>query len=549
MIKTTLQEIMLKKPMTSSINPYLLMLAVAVFITITANLGFFSQVNQVYPFIDNIGFVLSLAVVVTGLSWLLMVLFAHRYTFKIILISMIMIACIAGYFTDSYGTIYDTTMLQNALQTDTAEASDLLNINFLLRVLLLGVLPSIWIIRLPIVFPSLKKNLIQKTGALIASLAFIGLPILAFSGQYASFFREHKPLRYYSNPITPIYSTVNLIHIEYDKFTAPSELIYHAKDAVQSSSTSQRKAKLVIMVVGETLRSANVSLGGYSRPTFPQISQLQANDNLTYFGNMTSCGTSTAYSVPCMFSYLDEDDYNVDEASYHENVVDTLNRLGVKVYWRDNNSSSKGVMDRLPNENFVDYKTADNNPNCDNAYNECRDIGMLVGLENLLDKQQTASDVLIVLHQMGNHGPAYYKRYDKKFARFEPVCQSNELAECDQQSLINAYDNTVLATDDFLANAIDWLKQQETKYDVALLYASDHGESLGEKGMYLHGMPKSFAPKQQYEIPAILWLGKDSEFQPVDKDTVINHDAITPTLLTLFDVQTQAIADKKKFVR
>lgn len=529
------------------INPYLFLLCVAIFLTLTANISFFSQVNQVYPFLENIGFLLSLAVLLTALLWLLLLLLAHRYTFKIVVISLLMIASIAGHFTDSYGTIYDSNMLQNALQTDTAEASDLLNIRFIIRVLLLGFVPSVFIARLTIHFAPLKINLLQKLGAFIASLALAGLPILAFSGQYASFFREHKPLRYYTNPITPIYSTINLISSEYKKFTAPTEIIYHAKDATQTSKPSERKPKLIIMVVGETLRSANIPFNGYQRNTLPQLSQLKATktENFHYFNNMTSCGTSTAYSVPCMFSYLGEKNYNVDEANYHENVLDTLDKLGVQVYWRDNNSSSKGVMDKLPKTHYMDYKTAENNTNCTNNYQECRDSGMLNNLDNLVSDK----DTLIILHQMGNHGPAYYKRYDKKFAKFQPVCQSNELAECDEQSLINGYDNAIVATDDFLANTIKWLKKQQNNHQVALLYVSDHGESLGENGMYLHGMPKRFAPKEQYEIPAMLWLGKQTDFTATNENKKLNHDAITPTLLTLFDVKTQTITDKAKFVQ
>ncbi len=542
-----------RRPNQRTSNPYLLMLAIAIFISATANVGFFVQVNKVYPFIDNVGFMVSLALVLTGLLWLLMLLSSYRYTIKAVLIIIIMIAAIAGHFTDSYGTIYDTTMLQNAMQTDTAEAGDLLNIRFLLRVLLLGIVPSVWIAKQRLAFPRVSVSLLQRVGALLTSVTLIGIPILLLSGQYASFFREHKPLRYYTNPITPIYSTVNLMHIEYKKFTAPTELMYHAKDATQMSNTTTRKAKLVVMIVGETLRSANIPFNGYARNTLPQISQLQKSKRLTYFRNMTACGTSTAYSLPCMFSYLGESDYNVDEADYHENVIDTLNRLGVRVYWLDNNSSSKGVMNRLPSEQYYNYKNADNNPNCDNPYQECRDIGMLTKLNELLTAQQRVQtpgqDTLIILHQMGNHGPAYYKRYDDKFAQFLPVCQSNELAECDSQSLINGYDNAILATDDLLAKTIDWLKSHQDQYEVAMLYTSDHGESLGEKGIYLHGMPKSFAPRQQYEIPAMIWLSKDSELQAVNTETPLNHDAITPTLLSLFDIQTKTVEGHQKFVK
>lgn len=528
----------LKQP----ISAYLLMGFVAIFLTITANLTFFHKLINTYPINHNLGFVLSVGIVLLGLHLFLFMLIGYKYTIKAILIFFIIVASVTSYFTDVYSTVYDTNMLQNAIQTDTAEAGDLINIKLFSRIFLLGILPSLLIIKVKIQFPTFRKSILTRVVAIAGSLALVGFPILLFSSHYASFFREHKPLRYYTNPITPIYSAGNLLAIEYNKLKAPTHTIMHAADAKQISLPNKRKPKLVVMVVGEAVRAADSSFNNYNRETFPQIKKIiTTGDKLTYFTNMQSCGTSTAFSVPCMFSYLNEKDYNVDEAGYHENVVDTLYNLGVNIRWRDNNSSSKGVMDRLPNELFSDYKSG-NNPNCanhkSNADAECRDIAMLENLDNELLANK---DNFIILHQMGNHGPAYFKRYDEKFAKFSSVCKSNELSTCNKQAIINAYDNAMLSTDDFLAKTIYWLKTKENDYDVSMLYASDHGESLGENGIYLHGIPKTFAPKEQYEIPAIIWLGKDNNYQTVNKNKKLSHDDITPTLLKLFNVQAQII--------
>lgn len=532
------------------INAYCLMGLVALFLLITANVTFFSQVNAVYPFAQQFGFFMSLAVVLFGIIWLLFVLFGYKYTLKALFIVFILVAAATSYFTDTYGTVYDTNMLQNALQTDKAETADLFNGIFIARLLLLGVLPAVLVARQSIYFPPLKKSLIQRAITIVGCLALVGLPIIAFSKQYASFFREHKQVRFYTNPITPIYAMGSLIGQTVKQNTIPKEVIMHASDAVQTTSASTRKPKLMVMVVGETARADHSSLNGYPRDTMPQLTAIsKADTGFTNFSQVTSCGTSTAYSVPCMFSYVGEKQYDVDKAGYNENVLETLNRLKINVLWRDNNSDSKGVMTRLPKDDYISYKESPPNTICDATTDgECRDVGMLVGLDDYV-KTHAGQDILIVLHQMGNHGPAYYKRYDKQFAKFTPVCESNELAKCDPQSVINAFDNAMLATDDFLAKTINWLKPYDTSHQVAMLYISDHGESLGENGVYLHGMPNAFAPIEQKHVPAVFWAGSQSGYKGAPAPTVLTHDAITPTLLRLFDVKAQAVDGKPMFIQ
>lgn len=533
-------------PAQSAVNAYWLLPIVAIFLAVTANQSFFDQVAQIYPFASHIGFNISLGLVLVGVLLLLLTILCYRFTLKPALIFLLLMASVTGYFTDTYGTVYDTNMLQNALQTDKAESADLFNLLFVARIVLLGLLPSFAIARQTVYFPPLKRALLQRGLLWLISLTLVALPILAFSKDFASFFREHKQVRFYTNPVTPIYALGKLASLEYKKHRAPKDLIMHATDAVQTTHPSTRKPKLIVMVVGETARADHVSFNGYPRNTFPQLAKVQG---LTNFSQVISCGTSTAYSVPCMFSYVGLKDYDVDSAGYHENVIDTLNRLKINVLWRDNNSDSKGVMARLPTSAYANYKEAPTNTICHtNPYGECRDVGMLVGLDTYV-KQHQGQDMLIVLHQMGNHGPAYYKRYDKQFEKFTPVCQSNELAKCDQQAVINAYDNALLATDDFLTKTINWLQAYDSSHQVAMLYVSDHGESLGEKGVYLHGMPYKFAPMEQKHVASVFWAGQQSGIQTIAGDTPLTHDAITPTLLKLFDVKTQAIADKPSFVK
>ena len=255
---------------------------------------------------------------------------------------------------------------------------------------------------------------------------------------------------------------------------------------------------------------------------------------------MYSCGTSTAESVPCMFSIFGQMDYDYKKGISTENVLDVLNHTNdIKILWRDNNSDSKGVALRV---DFEDYRTSKTNTKCDEV--ECRDEGMLVGLEDYIKNNQ-GKDIFIILHQMGNHGPAYYKRYPKEFEKFTPVCKSNQLEECTKEEVSNSYDNAILYTDYFLSKVINFLKPYTQEYETAMLYMSDHGESLGENGVYLHGFPYLIAPDEQKHIGSLIWFGSEGMKNDIDmeklnsyKNQHFSQDNLFHTLLGLFEVET-----------
>ncbi len=529
------------------INLNFSIIIVALYLVATANFGFFAQVLSIYSFSTNIGFIISITGLLFGLMWLLIQLLCYPPIAKPVLIAMVMIAAICSYFTDAYGTIFDTNMLINSMQTDQGEAMGLMSLSFFIRVFLLGVIPAVIIAKIRIKKVPLRRALWQKALTLTSSIALIAVCLLPFGDQYATFFRQHKIVRSYANPITPIYSVIKLGTDYVEELRRPDTLILHATDAKRitpTAGTSEAKPKLMVFVVGETVRADHIGLNGYKRDTMPLLA---SQPDIYSFKNATSCGTSTAYSVPCMFSYSNREDYDNNTADYNENVLDTLNKQGVNVIWRDNNSSSKGVADRVT---FEDYKTADVNPNCDE---ECRDIGMLDGFDALVKSDTPAKDTLILLHQMGNHGPAYYKRYPKEFETFKPVCMTNELSKCDDQSVINGYDNAIRYTDYFLNNVINTLKRYEQDYDVVMVYISDHGESLGENNIYLHGMPYAIAPDAQKQVPVIIWsptsnnIDKSSLVSMIDKP--VSHDFITPTLLNFFGITTDEVAAALTFFK
>ncbi|WP_350656341.1 phosphoethanolamine--lipid A transferase [Psychrobacter sp. S1-30-MNA-CIBAN-0213] len=534
------------------INLNYLIIIVTLYLVATANIGFFAQVLSIYPFSTNIGFIVSITGLLFGLMWLLFQLLCYRPIAKPVLIAMVMIAAVCSYFTDGYGTIFDSSMLINSLQTDQAEAMGLMAPSFFIRVILLGVIPAVIIAKIRIKRFPLRRALWQRAVTLILSIVLIAICLLPFGDQYATFFRQHKVVRSYTNPITPIYSVIKLGTNYVDELRRPDTLILHATDAKRITpvtSTSKVKPKLMVFVVGETVRADHIGLNGYKRDTMPLLA---SQPDIYSFKNATSCGTSTAYSVPCMFSYADRKDYDASSADYNENVLDTLHKQGVNVVWRDNNSSSKGVADRVT---FEDYKTSDVNPSCDG---ECRDIGMLNGFDKLVKSDVPAKDTLILLHQMGNHGPAYYQRYPKEFEEYQPVCMTNELSKCDDQSVINGYDNAIRYTDYFLNNVINTLKAYEQDYDVVMVYISDHGESLGENNIYLHGLPYSIAPDAQKQVPVIVWspTGNGIDGNSMDKsslasmiDQPVSHDFITPTLLGFFGITADEVKAAPTFFK
>lgn len=552
-IKASTKSRYLSKIFGREINLNYLIIIITLYLVATANFGFFSQVLSIYPLSDNIGFMISIIGLLFGLMWLLIQLLCYRPIAKPVLVALVMIAAVCGYFTDSYSTIFDTSMLINSLQTDQGEAMGLMSLSFFVRVLLLGFIPCIIIAKIRIKRVPMRRSLWLRVLTLILPFALIAICVLPFGDQYATFFRQHKVVRSYANPITPIYSVIKLGTDYIYELRRPDTLTLHAADAKRLTSTAGTKAakpKLMVFVVGETVRADHIGLNGYKRDTMPLLA---SQSDVYSFKKATSCGTSTAYSVPCMFSYANRDNYDPDSADYNENVLDTLHKQGINVVWRDNNSSSKGVADRVT---FEDYKTADGNPNCDD---ECRDIGMLDGFDTVVKSDTgikldgAAKDTLIVLHQMGNHGPAYYQRYPKAFEEYKPVCMTNELSKCDDQSVINGYDNAIRYTDYFLNNVIDTLKAYEQDYDVVMVYISDHGESLGENNIYLHGMPYAIAPNAQKQIPVIIWSPNNNNIDKSSLTSMINqpvsHDFITPTLLNFFGITTDEVGAAPTFFK
>ena len=510
-----------------------------VFILATHNLGYFQNTVQVYQSQDLFFLKLVLlSILHGGLIFIVLGLLGFGRLLKALLAIVLVFSAGTAYFTDTYNVIIDVDMIDNTLKTDPAEVRDLISIQQGLYLLLLGFLPAWLVIKLPLKTKTWAQTLILRLVSLAVALVITVGTLVTSADFFATYIRENANLRYYSNPLNPLYELG--VYINQELIAAgPQEFKVIAPNAQRQAplNTDQAtaKPKLSIMVVGETLRADHFGLNGYQRNTTPLLAKQQTGSLINYT-DVSSCGTSTAFSLPCMFSAQPRASFNKQESNNQENSLDILQKTGVQVVWIDNNSSSKGVADRIT---YLDAKSPTNNTICNP---ECRDVGMLPIANNWLATQAPTDSKLIVLHQIGSHGPAYYKRYPKRFEQYRPICESNQLDSCSRQEIINTYDNTVLYTDYFLNESIEWLKEKSQDYDVSLLYISDHGESLGEGGLYLHGYPYMFAPKAQTQVPMALWVGNGYGSVNLDKladkaNKTLSHDNLFHTLLGLYEVE------------
>ena len=507
-----------------------LILAVTAFLLVFSNGSLVSRVLEIYPLsAGHAPAVLSLALTIGGVTVLVIGLLCFKRSTKPVLITLLLLSSLAAYFMDSYGVIISDDMLRNVAHTNTAEALDLFNLRLLVYLGLLGIAPAIAVSRMPVQWRGWRQETASRLKLLGITLALVIGTVLLFGSFYASFLREHKELRQRANPVYFMSSAIKFAQQSFAS-TSAGPMVVVGADALIPPTDQTRE--LVILVVGETARADHFSLNGYERDTNPRLRQM----NVFSFSNFQACGTSTAVSVPCMFM-LDGETKNTLEINKQENLLDVLQRSGVNVLWRDNNSDSKGVASRVQ---YEDFRSSKLNTVCDS---ECRDEGMLVGLQKYIDLHPRG-DILIVLHQMGNHGPAYYKRYPPAFEKFTPTCKESDLSQCGREEIVNAYDNAILYTDHFLAKSIELLKKNDSKFETALFYVSDHGESLGENGMYLHGMPKSISPEAQLHVPAVMWFG--SNFHAVTPSalrekskTLFSHDNVFHTILGFFEIESE----------
>jgi len=449
-------------------------------------------------------FVFAFAVMVAALHLALLAVFAWRFSIKPAIAVFLVSAALAAHFMGSYGVVIDPTMMTNVLQTDPRETRDLLNGRLAGSVALLALLPLVLLWRLRVSQRPAGAQALLNAGALVGGLVVIVALVFATFADLSATMRNHKSMRYLINPVNAFYSLGVLAREAGAQPAGPPVPI--GLDATLLTRAAGAKPPLLLLVVGETARADHFSLNGYARPTNPELARL----GVTSFSDVTACGTNTAASLPCMFSHLGRERH-VDSKVRHENLLDLLQRAGLAVLWVDNQSGCKGLCDRVPNAQASQAADpARPLPAGLCAAGECFDEALLHDLGTrwqALDEARRARGTVIVLHQMGSHGPAYFKRSPPGRKPFVPECVTNVLQSCERQQLVNAYDNSIAYTDLVLAKAVAWLGRQADVAETALLYVSDHGESLGENNLYLHGLPYSVAPREQKHVPMVLWLG------------------------------------------
>ena len=482
----------------------------------------------------------AFVIVVAALA-ALMLLTAWGRAMKPLWIAILLAAGVAQHFMLTYGVVMDTAMLANTMQTDPREMRDLLGWTFLANMVVVVAAPALVVLVVPVRrtpwWPQLWKN-----AALFASALAVALVAsFAMYSRLAPMVRNHMHLRYIVNPIAGFTSaaTVTLGPL----FRKSRQLVpISAGVALGASHAAGARPPFIVVVIGETARADHFSLNGYPRPTNPEL----AGAGVLSFRDVRSCGTDTRDSVPCMLSPLDKSAFEKRSAE-HENLLDLLQAAGLAVLWLDNQSGCKDVCNRVPTASTSDLPAAVAARLCSDG--ECLDDALLVGLDERigrLPEERRRNGVVLVMHQMGSHGPAYYKRSAPAQKRFLPECTNTTLGQCDREQLINAYDNTIVATDRFLAQTIAWLKGRSADYAPALVYMSDHGESLGELGIFLHGLPYKFAPEAQKRVPFIAWLGAELATQRgIDSaclgrslDVPLSHDNLYHSVLGLVDVTT-----------
>ncbi|RZA07708.1 MAG: phosphoethanolamine--lipid A transferase [Moraxellaceae bacterium] len=518
---------------------------VALWIASVMNMSFYQAIAHLtsYQGVAAGVFLMATGLLVFVYYFFILQLLSWRMTAKWLASILIIISAMGNYFVYELGVDINQGQILNMMQTDLHEILDLVSWRAAEFTLFTIILPLLVIWRIRIKKDAVKTVVVYKLLASIGALVVIAALAFVYYGQYAPIFREHRHLKEKLNPNNTISGLIAYSKRNFKLKDQP--LVAYGTDAVLTQKTAQ--PRIMVLVVGETARGDSFSLNGYSKNTNPELQQLLNNhETILNFSNASSCGTETAVSLPCMFSGMTRHDYDEELAKHREGLLDLAKRAGYEVTWIENNSGCKKTCDRV---GTFTLPPALKEPLCkDDA---CLDEVLLLSLKTYLSQlnaQPNPKNQLIVLHQMGSHGPAYYKRYPDQFKKFTPACDTNAIQNCSHEALVNSYDNTIVYTDHILASIIGQL-QAQTGYQTAMWYMSDHGESTGEHGLYLHGAPYMMAPNQQTHIPMILWFSPQWQQQAPQLVPCLNqqltlargHDNLFPSLLSMLGVRSTAI--------
>jgi lipid A ethanolaminephosphotransferase len=532
-----------KFPSRPSITSEQLILIASVFWALALNRPFFSAAlrAQAPDALSNAAFAAGLALMLVALQALLLGLVGSRQTIKPLLALLTLIGALAMHYMQVYGVVIDPSMVRNVLHTDAAETRELLSWSLALDLLLYAALPIVLLVFVRLEVRPWQRRLRARALLLVGAAGLFALALMWQFQPFASMSRNHKEVRYLVTPLNTLWSLGSVLAADARGAAEPRQAI--GLDAAPGPSWAARsKPRVVVLVVGETARADNWGLSGYARQTTPQLAQLP----VVNFNDVTACGTSTEVSLPCMFAPVGRRNYDEARIRGSESLLHVAARAGVAVHWRDNQSGCKGVCEGLSHDTV---NTALAPGLCQG--DRCLDEGLLRGLDERLRALHNGRGTqLLVLHMLGNHGPSYHRRYPPAFERFTPVCRHDDLGRCTREEIVNAYDNALLYTDHVLATLIGTLSAHADQVDTALYFVSDHGESLGEKNLFLHGVPYMIAPREQTQVPMVMWwsagfgrsAGLNADCMRARAREPAAHDHLFHSLLALLDVKTSLYA-------
>lgn len=475
-----------------SLSSGALIALVSLYFTLVLNYPFYQTVLKLHPFTGapEDYFLLSVPFFVFFTLNAAFQLITLPFLHKVIIPLFLVFSAAISYQEIFFGIYFDADQLNNVLQTNFAESSRMITLPYVLWIVAFGIIPAWFYLRTKVNYRRWYQEILVRVGMLALSAAVVAAIAKFYYKDYAAFSRNHKEIAHLILPSNFIGSSIQTLKKNYQ---ANLPFINVGLDTLLEKPDSYRH--VTILVVGETTRAQNWGLNGYTRQTTPKLA---ARDDIINFKNVSSCGTATAISVPCMFSRYPRADYNANKASHEDNLLDMLQHAGINVLWRDNDMGCKGVCERVPSQDMTALNLAEY---CKNG--ECLDEILLKDLETELDKSD--KDTVIVLHTIGSHGPTYHERYPKDFERFTPTCDTNEIQQCSNEQLVNTYDNGILYIDHFL-NEVIGLLEKHPNWESTMFYVSDHGESLGEDGIYLHAAPYAIAPIYQTRVPMVMWF-------------------------------------------
>ena len=445
-----------------------------------------------------------------------LLLFLTRYVGRVLLAvaHLLSVACV--YFVMTYHVIMDSSMLSNVFNTRYSEASGFITWQLVLWFIFFGILPLAYILFRKIDFGSWKRFGIVTA----SSLLLCGMLILANFGQFLWIGEYDTEL---GGLLMPWSYTVNTGRLMAQHANENREEILLPDASVNSSEKA-----VVVLVIGESARSADFSLYGYSRQTNPRLSA--RND--VYVFDAHSCATYTTAGVKAILEHANTN-------KLYEVLPNYAYRSGIDVIWR---SANWGEPPLHIEEYMDDNQLHKMYPQADARYDEL----LFTGLRERINASSN-DKVLVILHTSTSHGPCYVNKYPSCFEVFTPVISNTEEARSNLQALVNAYDNSILYTDYLLSDLIDTLSVIEDR-KCAMIYVSDHGESLGENNLFMHGMPLSVAPREQYEIPFIMWLSDDYRQVKNIAETIDQH-YVFHTVLNLLGMQSPVYDENRDLLK